>query len=256
VSNENKISYVRIPTPLYKLDGLSTLQVNVLALVIGFGQNGLQLSSEKLAGVFNVAPKTIDNAVSVLSERGYIRDLIGRRGKRRQLVATSAIFPVVNFEEPQKNLQTSTEEITELPPKNLQTTTVKTSVSTKEKGTDNKRKGTENIVARRFADLLMALILEKLPTFREAQPERKEKTLQRWTRDIDLMIRLDHRMPENIEGIIRWARADSFWQANILSAKKLREKFDTLEAQSQRKTNAEIRQHNRQFAAAPDAIAI
>ena len=39
----------------------------------------------------------------------------------------------------------------------------------------------------------------------------------------------------DIEGAIRWAQADEFWQANILSPTKLRAKFDQLRLQAQRK---------------------
>ena len=36
------------------------------------------------------------------------------------------------------------------------------------------------------------------------------------------------RTPEQIEAAIRWCQADEFWRSNILSASKLREKYDQL----------------------------
>lgn len=45
-----------------------------------------------------------------------------------------------------------------------------------------------------------------------------------------LLLDRDHRTPEQIAYVIRWCQADDFWQANILSASKLREKFDQLVA--------------------------
>lgn len=43
-----------------------------------------------------------------------------------------------------------------------------------------------------------------------------------------LLIDRDNRTPEQIHRVIDWATADSFWKSNILSAAKLREKFDQL----------------------------
>lgn len=45
-----------------------------------------------------------------------------------------------------------------------------------------------------------------------------------------LLLDRDHRTPEQVAYVIRWCQADDFWQANILSASKLREKFDQLVA--------------------------
>lgn len=79
-----------------------------------------------------------------------------------------------------------------------------------------------NSVEFGLAELLLNLILERKPDF-------KKPNLQAWAKYIDKMIRGDKRTPERIEAVIRWCQRDSFWQANILSTAKLREKFDQLE---------------------------
>lgn len=56
----------------------------------------------------------------------------------------------------------------------------------------------------------------------------KKPNLQTWAKEIDLMIRIDKRTPENIRRVIEWCQNDSFWYKNILSTSKLREKFDEL----------------------------
>ena len=61
-----------------------------------------------------------------------------------------------------------------------------------------------------------------------------EPNLQSWAIHINRLIRLDKREPKLIREIIDWAHADSFWQTNILSTKKLREKFATLYLQSKK----------------------
>lgn len=81
-------------------------------------------------------------------------------------------------------------------------------------------------IARELAELLLDLIRQSKANF-------KTPNLDRWTQDIDRMIRLDGRDPERIEAVIRWCRRDPFWQSNILSAAKLRKHFDTLEMKMQ-----------------------
>lgn len=51
---------------------------------------------------------------------------------------------------------------------------------------------------------------------------------------IRLMLDRDQIPLEQIAGAIRWAQADEFWRSNILSASKLREKYETLRAQASR----------------------
>ena len=79
----------------------------------------------------------------------------------------------------------------------------------------------ENSVEFRLAEMLSKQILKN-------NPKAKKPNLQSWAKHIDLMIRRDSRTPEEIETIIRWCQADSFWSTNILSTTKLREKFDQL----------------------------
>jgi hypothetical protein len=49
-----------------------------------------------------------------------------------------------------------------------------------------------------------------------------------WAEDVNKIHRLDSRTYEQIEYMIRWVQQDSFWSQNILSASKLREKFNDL----------------------------
>jgi len=58
---------------------------------------------------------------------------------------------------------------------------------------------------------------------------------QKWAVHIDLMVRRDSRTEDEIRKVIKFATEDSFWSSNILSTKKLREKFDTLFVQSKDK---------------------
>lgn len=79
---------------------------------------------------------------------------------------------------------------------------------------------------------LAGRIKSNTPTF-------KDPNLESWAAHIRLMRERDNRTPEQIRYVIDWCQKDVFWQGNILSTKKLREKFDTLVAQIKRKVNAD-----------------
>ncbi|QIW21302.1 phage replisome organizer N-terminal domain-containing protein [Bacillus thuringiensis] len=69
-------------------------------------------------------------------------------------------------------------------------------------------------------------------------PKQKEPSFDSWANDFRLMREKDNREPQEIKDVIDWCQADSFWQGNILSAKKLREKFDQLTIQMKSKKGA------------------
>lgn len=86
-----------------------------------------------------------------------------------------------------------------------------------------KRTYEESSIEYELAYLLYQKILENNNEF-------KKPNLQNWSNDIRLMIEQDNRKPEKIRGMIEWVQNDSFWFKNVLSARKLREKYDQLNA--------------------------
>lgn len=81
-----------------------------------------------------------------------------------------------------------------------------------------------------FSDesLEMELSIELLKRIKANNPKFKEPKLQVWCKDIELMMRLDKRSPEDIRKVIEFAQSDKFWKCNVLSTNSLREKFDGL----------------------------
>jgi hypothetical protein len=73
----------------------------------------------------------------------------------------------------------------------------------------------------RHAKLLYDLILQN-------DSKAKMPNLQKWSYDIDKLHRLDGRSFEEIDAVIRWCQNDDFWHSNILSAGKLRSKFQQM----------------------------
>ncbi len=78
-----------------------------------------------------------------------------------------------------------------------------------------------NSVELRMSELLLSLIRQRNPGF-------KQPDLQTWASHVDKMIRLDKRLSGEIEKVAIWCQSDGFWQNNVLSTQKLREKFDVL----------------------------
>lgn len=73
----------------------------------------------------------------------------------------------------------------------------------------------------RLAELLFNKICAR-------NPNHKKPNLQTWAKHIDYAIRIDKRDKDVLEKIIVWCQKDGFWQNNILSTEKIREKFDKL----------------------------
>ncbi|MDA2655817.1 phage replisome organizer N-terminal domain-containing protein [Bacillus cereus] len=69
-------------------------------------------------------------------------------------------------------------------------------------------------------------------------PKQKEPNFDNWANEFRLMRERDNREPQEIKDVIDWCQADPFWQGNILSPKKLREKFDQLTIQMKSKKGA------------------
>jgi len=99
--------------------------------------------------------------------------------------------------------------------------------------TNNTTIFSQNSDELRLAELLYALLLK-------INPGHKKPNLQTWAKHIDLAIRVDKRMPDEIEKVMRWALADSFWQGNIQSTKKLRKQFDALTIKMRQKNGTSI----------------
>ncbi|MFR1510217.1 MAG: hypothetical protein ACLSSW_06235, partial [Acutalibacteraceae bacterium] len=75
---------------------------------------------------------------------------------------------------------------------------------------------------------LLAKFMEKCITENNPKFPQNESQRQRWAKDFDLMIRRDKIDADDIAEVIDWCQNDSFWRSNILSGKKVREKYQQL----------------------------
>lgn len=85
----------------------------------------------------------------------------------------------------------------------------------------------------RCVDMLIGSCLKTFPNSKVPQTLSEK---QKWAIEIDRMKRLDGRTEVDIMSALNYAVSDSFWQGNIRSTKKFREKFETLIVRSRTKS--------------------
>lgn len=71
-------------------------------------------------------------------------------------------------------------------------------------------------------------LCEHLARCIERNGSKRPTVTQRWLADMDKLERIDGRRPGQIQRMIDWCQADSFWRANIQSPTKLRAKYDQM----------------------------
>ncbi len=84
----------------------------------------------------------------------------------------------------------------------------------------------KNIFIEDSVELRMSKYLYSLITKRN--PKHKEPNFQSWAKHIDLLLRVDERDLKEAVKVLEFSQTDSFWQNNILSTKKFRDKYDQL----------------------------
>jgi hypothetical protein len=94
MSNERQL-FVFTPEPFFKLDGVTPLSANLLALTAAFGKDGLRLSNYRLAELFNVERGTVIDNIKKLKDCRYITNE-GEHKQRHRLVASSVILTLLD----------------------------------------------------------------------------------------------------------------------------------------------------------------
>lgn len=92
----------------------------------------------------------------------------------------------------------------------------------------------ESIKNKEHSLYLSRLLLKKIQT---RNPKFKKPDIDKWAVNIDRLIRLDKRDPNEIKSVIAWCQDNDFWQDNILSTKKLRDQFDQLSMKMKKETD-------------------
>lgn len=102
-------------------------------------------------------------------------------------------------------------------------------------GGETQSKTSSSNIAIKLCEKFKSLIIENNPT------TKVPTDLKTWALHIDRMLTLDKRTVQDIEAVMIFSQRDTFWAANILSTKKLREKFDQLYLKMRGVTNGRTR---------------
>lgn len=97
----------------------------------------------------------------------------------------------------------------------------------------------------KFALLLRRLILRNNDNAKV--PADTPEGLARWAGVMDALMREDNRDPHDMVDVIEWSQNDDFWCTIILSAEKLRKKYDQLWLKMKKEEEAQKRGHHQTY---------
>jgi len=115
----------------------------------------------------------------------------------------------------------------------------KQSITYNEQSTENKEKQ-EDSESMKQARSLSQFLFDECRRIDEKFGIGKDRvTVERWTKDIEKLIRIDKRTFYEVKEVIAWAKSHNFWTANIMSGVKLREQFPRLYTQMRKEKQDE-----------------
>jgi hypothetical protein len=198
----------------WSMPGKVNTERGVVDLDVGQGYLGRQ----RFAATIGATERQTRTALARLVALGVVSLKTSKSGTVVTLIGANGSDAIVTTERPTAVQQTSNSRLAS----DQQPPTKKTKTKTK----------TIDPTARRLASGLADLIVANNPQHRLAlgTEDYRETTVAAWAIDIERLHRRGHVPHEQIEAVIVWSQADEFWRANILSGKKLREKYDQLAA--------------------------
>ncbi|MFK5278042.1 replication protein [Lacticaseibacillus paracasei] len=189
------------------------------------GQMVTSLDSIKLKSGKGVSIRAVRTSLTKFENVGFLTSKSTNSGR---------LLTIANWAKYQEGVEEATNELTG----NRQATDKQLTTNKNVKNEKNEKKeDSQHSRKREYADdspeMIEAVYLWS--KIKGNNPEHRKPNLQSWANDVRKMHELDHRPFEKIHKMIDWCQLDTFWQTNILSASKLRSKYDTMAAQANRK---------------------
>lgn len=201
--------------------GLSPSQTMVLSMIKEM--QPFHASNKYICEKLNLAIRSVTYIIADLQTK----NLISINGKTSARIITIEDIAIANYS---KYCHSTIANIAQTRA-NIAVTMAKTATNIKD-NKDNKvnRKVTtpEKEEYIKLAELIVSLHKVADPVFKKSSAH-----INNWAKDIRKLVEIDNRNLQDVERIIRWAKEPGcFWFPNIISGKKLREKFPTLYAQA------------------------
>ncbi len=199
-------------------------------------------SNDYFAQLYGVSKPTIQNWLKSLEDYGHIYREVKYRPNTKEVEARK--IRIINTPH-QENLVGSPKNLDEGDQENLVTPHQEiyqdnnTSINNTFNNTNKEEVETSPVKYSTEHFTLASKLKNNL--INDFPKEMKKANLEKWADVIRLMEEKDDRTIKQIEYVINWLPSSEFWFGNIRSAKKLREKFDSLKFEIKKETNNQKR---------------
>ena len=196
-------------------------------------------SYQHIADHCEVSRRSVISHIDVLIKMG----LVEKKLRKNQDGSSSNLY-ILHLEKGSENISPPSERISppsengSLPPsENISPITnhsINQSINHIDLSLQTKTSATSPTKKFSFTEMDLAMAKEMFACIQKLNPNHKQPNFEAWANDIRLLGERDGKSYPEIIELFEWANQDRFWQANILSPRKLREKWDVLVLQRNR----------------------
>ena len=196
-------------------------------------------SYQHIADHCEVSRRSVISHIDALIKMG----LVEKKSRKNQDGSSSNLY-ILHLEKGSENISPPSERISppsengSLPPsENISPITnhsINQSINHIDLSLQTKTSATSPTKKFSFTEMDLAMAKEMFACIQKLNPNHKQPNFEAWANDIRLLGERDGKSYPEIIELFEWANQDRFWQANILSPRKLREKWDVLVLQRNR----------------------
>ena len=196
-------------------------------------------SYQHIADHCEVSRRSVISHIDALIKMG----LVEKKSRKNQDGSSSNLY-ILHLEKGSENISPPSERISppsengSLPPsENISPITnhsINQSINHIDLSLQTKTPATSPAKKFSFSEMDLAMAKEMFARIQKLNPNHKQPNFEAWANDIRLLGERDGKSYPEIIDLFEWANQDRFWQANILSPRKLREKWDVLVLQRNR----------------------
>lgn len=196
-------------------------------------------SYQHIADHCEVSRRSVISHIDALIKMG----LVEKKSRKNQDGSSSNLY-ILHLEKGSENISPPSERISppsengSLPPsENISPITnhsINQSINHIDLSLQTKTSATSPTKKFSFTEMDLAMAKEMFARIQKLNPNHKQPNFEAWANDIRLLGERDGKSYPEIIDLFEWANQDRFWQANILSPRKLREKWDVLVLQRNR----------------------
>ncbi|WP_429947400.1 helix-turn-helix domain-containing protein [Enterococcus sp. DIV1297f] len=232
---ERSFKGIWIPKDVWLDENLSWIEKFLLVEIDSLdNEKGCWANNEYFAKFFGVSKDRISRLISSLNKKGYITvELSYKQGTKaieKRIVRITNTYRRKQLEGIGENTNRGIGENTK--DNNTSINNTFNNTNKEEVETSPVKYSAEHFT---LASKLKNNLINDFPK------EMKKANLEKWADVIRLMEEKDDRTIKQIEHVINWLPSSEFWFGNIRSAKKLREKFDSLKFEIKKETSNQKR---------------